>query len=296
MNVLTRMARRILLSAIGRKRMGRWIVAVARLAQIDLLHAAYRDRGILNYENQTVSGEKFVLREILPRLVTADEPVMFDVGANIGDVSRALRAEFPRARIWAFEPNPVTFAILEKNLGSSKIACQRLGFGAESAAGVLHSYAHDQASGHATMYPEMFEIYGDSYGVKGADRLTTFEFPIGTIDSYCEQNGIRRIDFLKIDVEGHELSVLEGASRLVNTGNVDVIQFEFTDCNVLSRVFLRDFYECLPQYRFYRLNTAGLIPLGVYKTRNEIFQFQNILAMREGLAPLVSGFMAAEQE
>jgi hypothetical protein len=52
--------------------------------------------------------------------------------------------------------------------------------------------------------------------------------------------------------------------------------------NVISRVFLRDFYKLIPQYAFFRLDEGRLIPLGEYSTRNEIFQFHNIVAFNAG--------------
>ena len=55
--------------------------------------------------------------------------------------------------------------------------------------------------------------------------------------------------------------------------------------NVAARVFLRDFYDLLSDYRFFRLDTRRLIPLGPYQPRNEIFQFQNLLAVRAAGLP-----------
>ena len=57
------------------------------------------------------------------------------------------------------------------------------------------------------------------------------------------------------------------------------------EMNTVSKVFLRDFYETLAGYRFYRLDSRRLIPLGGYQPRNEIFQFQNVLAVHSALHP-----------
>jgi FkbM family methyltransferase len=284
MSLVKRIVRRLFTVFVGKQRIERWTVTLARLLQIDLVQVAYRDLGILNYETRTLSGERYLIERVLPLLVPPDEAVLFDVGANCGEVSLDFRAAFPTAKIWAFEPNPVAYSTLITNVRARDIDCRNSGLGHAAGTGVLHCYLNDQKSGHATMYRSMFSIYGESYRIEGADRLTTFEFDITTVDLICQEEGIRTIDFLKIDVEGHELSVLKGATNKIKTGQIRAIQFEFTDCNVMSRVFLRDFYEFLPKYRFYRLNANGLISLGSYATRNELFQFQNILAVREDLS------------
>ena len=48
---------------------------------------------------------------------------------------------------------------------------------------------------------------------------------------------------LKIDTEGHDLSVVEGAGELLRTGSLDVIQFEYNHRWVFSRRYLRDAFE-----------------------------------------------------
>ena len=60
---------------------------------------------------------------------------------------------------------------------------------------------------------------------------------------------------------------------------IKCIQFEFNEMNVCARVFLKDYYELLPQYQFYRLVEKGLKSLGNYSPKNEIFRYQNILAV-----------------
>src|SRR6185436_3522307 len=91
------------------------------------------------------------------------------------------------------------------------------------------------------------------------------------------------VDFLKIDTEGNELKVLKGAQSLLQKNAIRAIQFEFNEMNVVSRVFLRDFYDILAGYTFYRLLPDGLLPLGRYSARNEIFAFQNIFAVNDAV-------------
>lgn len=290
MKLFTRIIRRLLLKWPGKGRIERIIVNMARLLDVDLLQIAYNNIGILNYENLGVSGEKLVITQILPGLLRSGKPVIFDVGANVGEFSLSLIEAFPGAEIWAFEPNPNTYSVLLRRLDGCGVRCVNLGLGSRTGKLTLHTYSHDAVSGHASLYRDVFKFY-EGYGIKGADKLESFECDIGTIDAFVEQNGIRQVDFMKIDVEGHELEVLKGALESLRTDKISAIQFEFTDCNVTSRVYLKDFYDLLNGFGFYRLNTLGLIPLGQYATRNEIFQFQNILAIRNDLSANISEFL-----
>ena len=87
------------------------------------------------------------------------------------------------------------------------------------------------------------------------------------------------IDFLKVDTEGHELAVLQGASSLIEDGRIGCIHFEFNEMNIVSRVFFLDFRELLHNYKLYRLLPNGLLPLGDSPLETELFAYQNIVAL-----------------
>ena len=80
-----------------------------------------------------------------------------------------------------------------------------------------------------------------------------------------------------LDVEGLEYEVIKGAKKT----SPRMIQFEFNSMDVYFRIFLKDFYDLLPNYDFYRISPKELIPLGEYNTINEIFAYQNILCIKK---------------
>jgi FkbM family methyltransferase len=178
--------------------------------------------------------------------------------------------------IYAFEPNKDTFINLCQNVKSLNINCNNCGIGSQVEEGTLYSYSDGKSSGHASIYRDVFVDFHKN------DDLDESRFNITTIDQFCIENNIDFIDFLKIDVEGHELEVLHGASQMINNKKIGVLQFEFNVCNIFSRVFLKDFYDFLKGYKIYRLDTNSLIPLFEYDTTNEIFKIQNFIAVSEG--------------
>ena len=100
-----------------------------------------------------------------------------------------------------------------------------------------------------------------------------------TINIFCKQNKIKKINFLKMDTEGHELEVLKGASNLLNKNLIDFIQFEFGGCNINSRTFFQDYFYLLrDKFHIYRILKRGLHKITHYQEIYEQFLTTNYLA------------------
>ena len=201
---------------------------------------------------------------------------MFDVGANVGHYSKALSSIFPNATIVAFEPVPRTFETLRATLAASSVKCCSVGLSDAEGNAIIYDYDQADGSEHASLFSGVFELHR-------ADKIKEIHVPLITMDAFCCAEQISTVDFLKIDTEGNELKVLKGAQSLLQKNAIRAIQFEFNEMNVVSRVFLRDFYDILAGYTFYRLLPDGLLPLGRYSARNEIFAFQNIFAVNDAV-------------
>ena len=213
---------------------------------------------------------------------------MFDVGANVGHYSKALYSAFPKAQIVAFEPVPRTFEVLRATLATTTVKCCSIGLSDAEGDAIIYNYDQVDGSEHASLFPGVLK------GLHRAKKIKETTVPLITLDAYCCAASIPGIDFLKIDTEGNDLNVLKGSQAMIQKNAIRAIQFEFNETNVFSRVFLKDFYDILRGYSFYRLLPHALLPLGRYSPRNEIFAFQNILALNDAfigdslLAPFVS--------
>ena len=273
MNYIAKLTLRAITKIAGPDGMKKLILEAANYAGLDMLEIAYNNIGILKYKNNIVSGEHFLISRILKQnLSRISCPIIFDVGANIGEYSMLLANEFPLSIIYAFEPNTSTFAqLVEKS--SSPIKCINAGLGAEEKAEKIFTYSDNLSTAHASVYKDVFQVFHKR------DDITEVDFQLTTLDLFCKQEGISNIDFLKIDTEGNELNVLKGAKRMLLSGKIKIIQFEFGECDIFSRVFLRDIYAILTNYNIYRLDSTRLIPLFNYSSTNEIFRFQNLVAV-----------------
>jgi Methyltransferase FkbM domain len=115
-------------------------------------------------------------------------------------------------------------------------------------------------------------------------KVVEFKVPAIPLDDYLSENGIGHVNLLKVDAEGHELKILHGVINNIRNNKIDVIHFEFNEMNIISKTFMKDFYDLLTNYSFYRLLPYGLLSLGDYKpAKYEIFLFQNIVAIRKGI-------------
>lgn len=228
--------------------------------------------GVMNYENDRVSGERYLVRRLLHKLVKSPRPVFFDVGANVGNFSAALSDAFPEATVHAFEPHPENHKLLVARSDSRKVKCHCVAVGAVKGSAKLFDHSVGNGSEHATLHEA---VISDLHH----DNVTVIDTQVCTLDDIVFQEQIDFIDFLKIDTEGHELFVLQGASRLLAECKVGCIQFEFNEMNTVSRVFFSDFRKVLANYDLFRLLPKGLLPLGNSPLRTELFGFQNIVAI-----------------
>ncbi|MDQ6799923.1 MAG: FkbM family methyltransferase [Acidobacteriota bacterium] len=201
--------------------------------------------------------------------------VVFDVGANIGDYATLVHETFDgRADIHCFEPSAATFDRLQERC--STIARVNR-FGLSDMQGRMTLYTNDDRSGLSSLYDRKL----DHIDLKLAPSETV---ALRTVDDYCRDEKIVRIDLLKMDVEGHELAVLKGARALLDRDAIDCIQFEFGGCNIDSRTYFRDFCDVLqPRFRIYRILANGLWPIAHYAETLETFATTNYLAVRQGM-------------
>jgi FkbM family methyltransferase len=202
--------------------------------------------------------------------------VVFDVGANVGKFTTLLADVLNCATIYAFEPNKNAFETLQR-LEGENTHCFNLGLGASRKQAQIYTYGRSLDSSHASIYPGVFKDFYKH------DDVASIDFHMETLDDFCRERAIDYIDFIKIDTEGNELNVLLGAQHLLSEGRISSLQFEFGECHVFSRVFLRDFYDILGGYNIYRLDSERLLPLHDYNVRNEIFRYQNLFAVKKEL-------------
>lgn len=143
--------------------------------------------------------------------------IVVDIGANIGYYTLlAAQRVGDTGRVYAFEPDPSNFALLERNVGLNGFTNVVLEQKAVSdAPGVLRLYfSHSNSGDHRIFQPE------------GEDRAFE-EVPAVTLDGYFEGRE-ESVDFVKVDTQGAEGKILAGMSGLVERSPDLVMAVEFS--------------------------------------------------------------------
>lgn len=140
--------------------------------------------------------------------------VFLDVGANIGLYGAPAGAVVgPRGAVICFEANPRTFRYLTRNLARNRranVMAENLAVGAESGEIRIATGTANAGEVHVATAAEQGEVV-----------------PMVSLDSYCADHGIGRVDYIKIDVEGFEASVLAGAERVIADNPDILVQTEY---------------------------------------------------------------------
>jgi FkbM family methyltransferase len=152
-----------------------------------------------------------------------DVPIrtFFDVGANIGQTSSLALSSFREARVFAFEPHPATFSKLVQSLGKhSRLTANNV---ALSNVGGPVPFFQYSSSTLNSLIPDA------QYPMRRGVAPEEITIDCTTLDEFCSSHGIQMIDVLKIDTEGCDLRVLQGAQQLLFARRVRFVYAEFND-------------------------------------------------------------------
>ena len=223
----------------------------------------------LAYENSNYDFRTNGESRVLERLRGQPFTTLLDVGANVGDWARDAARAFPKARIDCFEVIPATFSRLRENTRANP-NLRIHDFGLSDRAQELEFKHYPGAPGLTSM----FDFPHAAEAVRVSGRVLSG-------DEFLRSEGIAAVDFLKIDVEGAELLVLEGLRGSLGSGAIQVVQFEYGLMNVLTRHLLRDFYALLGA-RGYRIGKVypTYVDFREYRLAHEDFLGPNYLAVR----------------
>jgi FkbM family methyltransferase len=189
--------------------------------------------------------------------------VFLDIGAHVGQYSVIAGSKIGSGHVHSFEPDPRTFALLRENTQSlPNVQANQLALSDED--GIMRLYFAD--SGHIgfnSLQPPKFNATAGSCEVRTQ-----------SLDNYILEHGIRRVDFVKMDVEGAELQVLAGATRML-AENRPTMLVEFNPMTLAQfGKTCRDLEDFLRERRFNLFAVDG--PLVDGSSRHAVF---NVLAV-----------------
>ena len=218
----------------------------------------------------TMSEEFSAVRSILNNN-TFD--LCVDIGANEGEYTQEIINNYPHSEVAVFEPAEKLAERLRGRFDNlPNVTVEQFAVSTEEGSAVLYGNATN--TGLSSLTKRRLEHKGIDFSKEEIVQTIKFE------DYWRHVLDSQHIDFCKIDVEGHELDVLEGFGEAIN--HVSAIQFEFGGCNIDTRTFFQDFWYFFRKHNFeiYRISPMGLIHITQYSELDEIFTTTNYIAKR----------------
>jgi FkbM family methyltransferase len=194
--------------------------------------------------NHIFQGENL----FLSKLYKLDVKYFYDVGANIGDYSKEI-LKIPNSNVTAIEPLNECYIELLKIKKNYPDRFTVINIALSNTKKRDFIYFADEKSELASIEKKINQInFFKNYNTK--KKI----IQIDTLDNIFKKNKNRRLDFLKIDTEGNEKKVLEGASTLIKNKIVKIIQLEFNLHHLTTKDTIFGISDYLKNYLVFQLN------------------------------------------
>lgn len=212
------------------------------------------------------NGEALVAQYYIPKNGT-----VIDVGANKGQwSSMAFSLSTPKV-IHAFEPIPALNQLLKNNLSHMPLIAHELACSNRKGMRTFYYFTHKKRSSQmSSFYPRDIE-----------HAPTPIHVQTITLDEFCITSNIPIIDFVKIDSEGAELEIIEGAQSLLARKAIRALQFEYENSFKPADITLESIYQLLREYEYavYKILPNSLVQLEHWEAQFETFLYGNYLAL-----------------
>lgn len=161
-------------------------------------------RWVSRWNKNYILAEKEL--DILPKILSEDS-VVFDIGANRGEISYFLSNKCNVHKIYSFEPQNRMYGVLEGVASLiKKIVPIKIALSKDDTGGILNIPIKN-----SSRYTQEASIEKIEHSKSKKESVAT-----DTVDNFILKNKIVRLDFIKCDTEGHELSIMTGAQKTLS--------------------------------------------------------------------------------
>ena len=206
------------------------------------------------------------------------KPLVFDVGAHVGDYSKLVKFHKPSSVIHAFEISKENF----KKIDKPSIIANNFGLSVENKAIKYKDYGSDSTSPLNTLILKS-SFHDENYPpkIKSAKLRNT--------DNYLKKHKINYIDLLKIDTEGSEYEILISFNKFLKEKKIGIIQFEYGYINSYSKHMMHDFYKLFDKYGYIiaKLNNDKIKFREFHELDNNFLSGPNYIAVHNSNKKLI---------
>ena len=255
------------------------------------------------------TGRQIYVSRFLPRGVNIFQDIqnslpnfsldtVFDVGANVGRFPTQIFSWYPIAQVYCFEPVTNSFeALCDTFEHNTQVKCFRVALSSSCGDGTMVLQPNsvtsflisgsEASSKHRPVTEEKLEMLSKASRRSRQDQTKTESVTVLTLDKFCTERNIDRINYLKVDTEGADLDVLLGASDMLAHQKIDLVQVE-------AGIDIRNKYHVPFQVLAQHLGKREYYLFGIYdqetlrpsnaswnKYANPVFISQNMLSQFE---------------
>ncbi len=194
-----------------------------------------------------------------------------DIGANVGLFSLVASNKVgAQGRILAFEPSPKTYGRFKENILLNSITnVEALNIGLSDKEDVLKLNVSENG----------YDAWNSFVNVKDDKFQVTAEARVRRLDDVIEDNNVKNVDLVKLDVEGWEKYVLYGGENFFKNQS-PVVMVEFTETNTFSAGYhVQELFDILESwgYTWYRYKDNSLVP----EVKQLHYPYDNLFAIKE---------------
>ena len=189
---------------------------------------------------------------LLKKLCISPNPVILDIGACDGSSVQDFKRLFPDSSIYSFEPYSTSFNNL-KNISKGYNNVKIFQVALSNYDGLMDFYVNKSKATNSLFKAKLTSSFIDDHSV----FEECIKVPAMTLDFFVMENMIEKIDILKLDVQGGELMVFEGAQETLRSKKVKLVYCE---------IWLIEGYEGQPLYHDVAsyLASFGYFSFGIY--------------------------------
>lgn len=228
---------------------------------------------LLGYDrsNPSRNGEYKFLKSFIK-----DNMTIIEAGAHDGTDAEYIFKLNPSVTIHCFEPTASAYkeltVRLAKEIKTGKLFANNTGLSTET--GEAELFIYNELDQRNSLHLNPAHEYDSSLLHKEKIKLIR-------LDDYIEKNKISRVDFLKIDVEGHETKVIEGVENVLEKKIIKCIQFEYNNNWKAAGFTLENAFNILTSkgFKIFRLTMWGKIHIKRFKQEMEDFIHSNYISL-----------------
>ena len=199
------------------------------------------------------------LKIFFNKKVKLNKPICFDIGTHKGKFLKLFNNIYKNSVFYCFEPNFENYKYLTNHFFSKRFRFFNLAVGNKNQKKKMTVNPIDLTNtlSKTNLNSNYLKFKNFILSIKKKERIIeSQEIKVVKLDTFCFKKSIKKINILKIDVEGFELQVLQGASKILN--NTDYILIEIQDNKMylnyskkkIEKFLLRKKFKLIKKFKF----------------------------------------------